>query len=113
MHESTKNDEIILGIGHGYLNYAESIMSGVKQMRSDINLATGRDFPRIHILDHDLDSEGNIVWLQQNEIIIRFKGKEKLRYQYDNIQSDVIAGNIVEKLKKIILDSISELSEVY
>lgn len=113
MQESIKNDEIILGIGHGHLNYAESIISGVKQMRCDINLATGRDFPRIHILDHDLDSEGNIVWLQQNEIIIRFKGKEKLRYQYDNIQSDVIAGNIVEKLKKIILDNIYELSEVY
>lgn len=113
MQEQIKDDEIILGVGHGYLNYAEDIISAVKHMRSDINSSIGRDFPRVHILDHDLDSEGKTVWLKQTEYIIRIKGVEKARNQYDEIQSNAIVIDIVTKLKNLILDNISLLSERY
>lgn len=113
MQEQMKEEEIVLGVGHGYLNFAEAIISGVKQMRKEINTITGRDFPRVHILDHDSESEGKIVWLKPNEFIIRFKGLEKFRCEYDEIQSNTIVTEIIEILKNAIMDDIEQLSETY
>lgn len=113
MKESIKDEEIILGVGHDFLNFAEDIISKVKQMRKEINSITGREFLRVHILDHDCDSEGNIVWLKSNEVIIRFKGLEKVRFKYDDKISNTTIADVVEKLKNAIIDDITQLSETY
>ena len=65
----------------------------------------------IYLIDHDCDSERNIVWLKPNEVIIRFKGIEKLRLEYEDIISDITVADIIEKLKNAILDDIMQLSK--
>jgi hypothetical protein len=82
-------------------------------MRKEINSITGKEFLRVHILDHDCDSEGNIVWLKPNEVIIRFKGIEKARFEYEDINLNATVTDIIEKLKKSIIDDIAQLSKTY
>ncbi len=90
------HDAILVGFGHGYLNIAERIVSEAKQLRREINSTHGLDFPRIHIIDHDYDSERNNVQLEENEFVIKVYGAEKVRCQCDEMQSN----KIIKELKK-------------
>lgn len=107
MNDKVKHDVIMLGFGHGYLSYAEKIVTGIKELRQEINSTNGFDFPQIHIVDHDYDSEKNKIWLDQNEFVIRIFGIEKARFHCDGIQPDIV----VQELKKVILDNITEINQ--
>ncbi len=107
MQGKVNHDAILLGFGHGYLSISERIVFEAKKMRKEINSINGMDFPRIHIVDHDYDSEKNIVHLKENEFVIKVYGIEKVRCQCDDIQSN----NIIRELKKVILENITQFNQ--
>lgn len=107
MQGKIKHDPILLGFGHGYLSIAENIVLEVKQMRKEIQSIHGLDFPIVHIVDHDYDSEGKNVRLKENEFIIKIHGVGKVRWQCDKIQSN----HMIRELKKVILENITQLNQ--
>jgi hypothetical protein len=106
LQEKREHDAILLGFGHGFLCHSEKIVSAAKQLRKEINAVNGVDFPAIHIVDHDYDSERNNVRLRENEFIIKVYGEEKVRCQCDDLQPD----QMIDALKRVILENITQFS---
>ena len=106
MQDKRTQDPIMLGFGFGYLGICDSIVSRIKQMREKIKEDRGIDIPLVHIVDHDYDAEKNIIWLNENEYIIRVFGEEKERCLCDDIQSN----NIVEDFKKVIYENFTRIN---
>lgn len=106
MECKVERDAILLGFGHGFLKIAEQIVRAAKEMRKEIHAEHNIDFPRIHIVDHDLDAENNNVPLPENEFIIRIHGDEKVRCQCEEIRAD----QLIAELKKVILENIAQFA---
>jgi hypothetical protein len=60
-----------------------------------------------------LDSEGNIVPLEHNEIVIRIKGEEKVRCKIKKADVESMVTNMVTQLKNVILNNNIQIRDTY